>query len=201
MLVWPSSSKVLRHDADDRPQRSVEADLAADDGRIGVEARAPERLAQHDDVRRASPRPRRRNVRPAIGVTPSTSKMPAVTHCRDTVSALPSRAGHHHAADARREAGDLLERAAARVPVEHVERRDVAPRGRRRCVSQIVTRRSGSPYGSGRSSVASTSAKIALLAPMPSASVSVATQREGRRAPQLPERELHIVAELFEPDG
>ena len=30
------------------------------------------------------------NVRPAIGVTPSTSKMPAVTHCRDTVSALPS---------------------------------------------------------------------------------------------------------------
>ena len=32
-----------------------------------------------------------RNVRPAIVVTPSTSKMPAVTHCRDTVSALPSR--------------------------------------------------------------------------------------------------------------
>ena len=31
------------------------------------------------------------NVRPAIGLTPSTSKMPAVTHWRDTVSALPSR--------------------------------------------------------------------------------------------------------------
>ena len=30
------------------------------------------------------------NVRPAIGVTPRTSKIPAVTHCRDTVSALPS---------------------------------------------------------------------------------------------------------------
>ena len=33
----------------------------------------------------------RENVRPAIGLTPSTSKMPAVTHWRDTVSALPSR--------------------------------------------------------------------------------------------------------------
>jgi hypothetical protein len=30
------------------------------------------------------------NVRPAIGSTPSTSKMPAETHCRDTVNALPS---------------------------------------------------------------------------------------------------------------
>ena len=30
------------------------------------------------------------NVRPAIGVTPSTSKIPDVTHCRETVSALPS---------------------------------------------------------------------------------------------------------------
>ena len=30
------------------------------------------------------------NVLPAIGVTPSASKMPAVTHCLDTVSAWPS---------------------------------------------------------------------------------------------------------------
>jgi hypothetical protein len=30
------------------------------------------------------------NVRPAIGFTPRTSKIPAVTHCRDTVSAVPS---------------------------------------------------------------------------------------------------------------
>ena len=33
-----------------RAQLAVEPDLAADDGRVGVEARAPERLAQHDDV-------------------------------------------------------------------------------------------------------------------------------------------------------
>jgi hypothetical protein len=29
-------------------------------------------------------------TRPAIGCTPRTSKMPAETHCRDTVSACPS---------------------------------------------------------------------------------------------------------------
>ena len=109
------------------------------------------------------------------------------------------RAGHHHAADARREAGDLLERAAARVPVEHVERRHVARAASSRCVSQIMTRRSGSRNGSGRSSVASTSAKIALLAPMPSASVSVATSVKAGERSQLPERELQIVAELVEP--
>ena len=36
---------------------------------------------------------------------------------------------------------------------------------------------------------------------MPSASVSDRDQREGRRVPQLPERELHIVPEFFEPQG
>ncbi len=32
-------------------------------------------------------------VRPAIGFTPRTSKIPAVTHCREIVSALPSAPG------------------------------------------------------------------------------------------------------------
>ena len=45
-------------------------------------------------------------------------------------------------------------------------RRDMASR------SQIITRRSGSGNGRGRNNVASTSAKMALLAPMPSATVS-----------------------------
>ena len=51
---------------------------------------------------------------------------------------------------------------------------DANPRGVAADVSQIVTRRSGAAYGSGRSSVASTRAKIALLAPMPSARVAAA---------------------------
>ena len=46
----PQQLEVFRHDADHRKERSVEADLAADDARIGVEARAPERLAHHDHV-------------------------------------------------------------------------------------------------------------------------------------------------------
>ncbi len=45
------------------------------------------------------------------------------------------------------------------------------------CVRSVkMTTWSGSRNGSGRSSVASTSAKMALLAPMPSASVSAATK-------------------------
>ena len=49
--------------------------------------------------------------------------------------------------------------------------------------------------------MASTSAKIALLAPMPSASVSVATSVKAGELPQLPEREFQIVPELLEPEG
>ena len=65
---------------------------------IAIEARAPKRLAHHDDW--GALRSSSENVRPAIGLTPRTSKIPAVTHCRETVSALPSRACHHHSADA-----------------------------------------------------------------------------------------------------
>jgi hypothetical protein len=52
---------------------------------------------------------------------------------------------------------------------------DAKPRGVAADVSQIVTRRSGAAYGSGRSRVASTRAKMALLAPMPRARVAAAT--------------------------
>lgn len=52
---------------------------------------------------------------------------------------------------------------------------DAKPRGVVADVCQIVTSCAASRYGSGRSSVASTSAKIALLAPMPIASVITAT--------------------------
>jgi hypothetical protein len=49
------------------------------------------------------------------------------------------------------------------------------PRAARGGRSQTITRRSGSGNGSGRISVASTSANIALFAPMPSASVMAAS--------------------------
>ena len=47
--------------------------------------------------------------------------------------------------------------------------------------------------------MASTSAKIALLAPMPSARVSVATSVKAGERLQLADREFQIVAELVEP--
>ena len=47
----------------------------------------------------------------------------------------------------------------------------MVPSGR---VSLILTSRSGSRYGSGRSRTAFTTLKIAVLAPMPSARVSTA---------------------------
>ena len=78
---------------------------------------------------------------------------------------------------------------------------DAKPRGVVPDVSQIVTSCPASPYGSGRSNVASTSAKIALLAPMPSASVSTATSVKAGAAQQLPERELDVFSQLFEPQG
>ena len=68
-----------------------------------------------------------RNVRPATGLMPSTSKTPEVTHWRSTVSAVAVCARHHHAADA----GDItrqhLEGVAALVPVAQVGGRDPVP--------------------------------------------------------------------------
>ena len=201
MLRLPEQLKVLRHDADHGPQRPVEPDLAADHGRVGVESRAPERsLITTTFARFASSSAGETSGRQSAS-TPSTSKMPARDPLARDGFGVAVRAGHHHAADARREAGDLLERAAARVPVEPCSSGDAKPRAIVALVSQIVTSRSGSPKGSGRSSVASTSAKMALLAPMPSASVSVATSVKAGELLQLPERELHVVAELLEPLG
>ena len=115
-----------------------------------------------------------RNVRPTIALTPSTSKIPAVTHWRGTVSARPSAP-----------AMTMPPTPATNPPIRsNVRLRwsqsvrfsgETPSLGDGSVRSQIITRRSGSRNGSGRSSVASTSAKIALLAPMPSARVTVAT--------------------------
>ena len=107
-------------------------------------------------------------------------------------------AGHHHAADVRRKAGDRLERPAARVPVEHVRRRREASRVRagglpdrdqpirvgvrqrpqQRRVDQREDRAVGADAERERQSP---------------------RRREHRRRTQLAERELHVVTQLFEP--
>ena len=99
--------------------------------------------------------------------------MPAVTHWRETVSALPSRPaitmpptfGVNPA---------IFSNVRLRAFQSSMFGGDARLLGFVPDVSQIVTSRSGWAYGSGRSSVASTSAKIALFAPIPNASVVTA---------------------------
>ena len=98
----PHQLEVLRHDADHGAERPVEADLAADDARIGVEAGAPERLAHHDHVGALGlvvcgerPAGNRRDAKHVED--PGGDPLP-----RDRLGVAVG-AGHHHAADARRE--------------------------------------------------------------------------------------------------
>ena len=65
--------------------------------------------------------------------------------------------------------------------------------------SHSITRRSAWPNGSGRISAASASEKMALLTPMPSASVSAATSVNPGADDQLPHRQPHVAAHFFEP--
>ena len=126
--------------------------------------------------------------------------MPAVTHWRETVSALPSRP-----AITMPPTFGVKPAIVSKVRLRAFQSSMFGRRGEARAsrsdVSRIVTSRSGSVYGSGRSSVASTSAKIALLAPMPSASVATAIARERGRRRQLAEGELHVVAGALRASG
>ena len=173
---------------------------AADHGRVRAEARAPERFAQDHDIG-------------ALAVVGGKKRAAGnrldAEHVEESGRDPLARNGlgravrtaHDHAANAWNEPGDQIERAIPLVPVEEVERRHAVPERRRRFVPTTITRRSGSWKGSGRSRIASTSAKMALLAPMPSASVLTAMNVKAGEPSQLPNGELHVVAELFEPVG
>ena len=112
-------------------------------------------------------------VRPTIALTPSASNTPAVTHWRETVSAMPSAPPITMPPTPPMNPA-IVSKLRLRSPKSSRllgETRSCADEDVR---SEIITTRSGSGIGSGRSSVASTSAKMALLAPMPSASVRMA---------------------------
>ena len=115
------------------------------------------------------------NSRPTSGGTPSTSKNPDDTHCRGTVSAEPSTPRITMPPT------PLVNPAVAVIDglpaSQSLRLSGDTPLREPLCVRSVSTTTwSGSRNGSGRSNVASTSAKIALLAPMPSASVSAATK-------------------------
>ena len=59
--------------------------------------------------------------------------------------------------------------------------------------SKSPTSRPGSRYGSGLISAASTNAKIARFAPIPSARTRIAVKRKCRTAPELPKRKAQIL--------
>ena len=63
---------------------------------------------------------------------------------------------------------------------------------------QIMTARSGSAHGSGRSSTAFTTLKIAAFAPMPSASVSTATAAKPGWRAERARAEAEILPESLE---
>jgi hypothetical protein len=113
------------------------------------------------------------NVRPAIAGMPSTSKNPAVTHWRATLSALLptpliTMAPTPPAWPAKPSKARVRWFQSARFSGDTGVRDDGV-------CSHAFTSRSGSPSASGRSRAASTRANIAPLAPIPSASVSAAT--------------------------
>ena len=147
---------------DHAPQAAVQLDLAADDAGSLKRFR---RTAQHDRAHAVGLAPV--NMRPAIGDTPGTSKIPAVTHWRETVRCCrrvpPSPCCRH-----RRKAGDGPSRGCA-LSSRACWRRSEAAR-----LASVVSMSPGARRRTAAaSSVAPTSAKMALLAPMPSASVSV----------------------------
>jgi hypothetical protein len=78
-----------RHDADDGQRLAVEPDDTADGVRVTIQPAAPEPLADDDDAglwnRASGPK-----VRPAIGLTPSTSKNAVVTDWPGMRSATPA---------------------------------------------------------------------------------------------------------------
>ena len=112
------------------------------------------------------------NVRPAIGFTPRTSKKRGVTACPGTLSAAPSAAVSARGL-CRKAAIDSKLRVRSLQSAKSAGLTEIRGVSFRR--SHTAISRSGAVNGSGRSSVASASAKIALLAPIPSASVSTAT--------------------------
>ena len=140
------------------------------------------------------------NVRPTSGRTPKTSKNPDVTHWRDTLSGAPSApaitmAPTFGAKPAMPSKVRVRSRQSMRFGGDTRLRDPLSVR------SASITRRSGWCAGSGRSSVASTSAKMALLAPMPSASVAAARAVNAGGAPHLPQRASHVVAQFLEASG
>ena len=140
----PITCAASRHHAHDRVQVAIEPDLAADDRRVAVEARPPERLAQHDGVGARG--------RPTAEQRPADDRLDTERVEDPRASPIAADglghavgAAHHHAAHVGHEAADRREAAAALGANQQVERRDALARG-----SIGVRLRRPSPAAPGR---------------------------------------------------
>ena len=172
LMVAGTDPKPVGHDPDDRLRPSVDHDGATDDARIGAESAPPEALrsarrcsvtrrpiAEIFDLQSVSHRAHRRTEERHFGRSPAP-------RCRQGQSSRRCSSGTQ---PSRRMTGSDRPSRRSRVSWSGCG----IPFGKR---SHTMTRRScGAVNGNGRRNVASASAKIALLAPMPSANVSAAT--------------------------
>ena len=142
-----------------------------------------------------------RNVRPRSGLTPRTSKNEAVTVWPGMISGVPSApviVGPPPVPGIQIAAIDSN----VLLRVAHSRKFSNSIRLRACCCgphSSTITRRSGSRNGSGRNKAASARANIALLAPMPSASVSAAASAKPGEAFNCRTARPQVSSELVEP--
>ena len=113
-----------------------------------------------------------RNPRPRMGWTPNAGNQPDVTNAPAIDSRVPS---------ARRSSKPIPSSAATSSKMPRCARMSsksahaMLSDFSRGPFTEILTNRLGSRYGSGRKTTVSTTVKMAVFAPMPSASVTIAT--------------------------
>ena len=161
--------------ADHRPRPIVEPNGTSDNRAVAMEQAAPQPIGdEHDVVAAARDARLPRTARPTVGRTPSNSKTPGVTE------SAARRIGSPRGGRQVELVGD--DRAKPLDPVARAFRSRGNPAARQaprnvllsRSVSQTATSRSGCGYGTGFSSTASITLKIAVTAPRPIASVRMA---------------------------
>ena len=172
MRVARREPELARHDADHRVRLVVEQHLPAEDGGIAAELRLPEPVARGAACRRA----------PSRSSLSANSRPIERLRRRASGTGRPTRRRPRPAAARRCRAGSRLRV----VHADALERRCSPPSSRGKFAgesssppypgvrSQSLTSRSGSGNGSGRSRTKSVTENAAVVAPMPSATISTA---------------------------
>ena len=189
-LLRERDAECRRQHADDGERRAADLHRLSDDARLTAESTLEQAVRQHEPLlvvirRQAAEHGLRSRDRPEISADrrdPFLARLAA----HDQVEILRAVGGH------------LLEelRLLPPDPVVAARAGGVAPAAR--LCGAIQTSRSGSGYGSGRSSTACTRLNTAVFSPIPSASVTTATVGDERRPHQLAQPELRVEKKLID---